>query len=154
MKCTLCDFIGKTNSQLQNHMSIRHGGSAATNCRLCDFRISSNYQLEKHMKVRHESRTNISQQCRYWRRGHCSRGAQCNFKHESFQVCWYKLQDCPYWQNCKRYHQDTQPCKYQNYCQNSMCPYEHFLEVPKLSYPQPPPNNFQHFPPLNTVRNW
>ena len=158
IKCTFCDFLAKTNTQLQKHLAIRHESAKnqarniTKSCELCDFRVTSDSHLEKHMKVRHEKQK-TSQHCRYWLRGACNRGAQCRYKHEFLPTCRYGF-ECPYWPNCKYSHNDIQHCKFQDFCQNSTCPYTHFLGSSRQVQPPPPLNSFQHFPPLNSVGQW
>ena len=48
IKCTLCDFIAAMNTQMNNHMSIRHDILSQTKkcCTLSYFKATTNYQLE------------------------------------------------------------------------------------------------------------
>ena len=126
-KCDLCKIVFKTVGLLRRHMNTDHSdtnentappSSTASEypmkCTLCDFKAASNIQLKKHMKVRHEDKERTNLECRFWLRGYCARGDECNFTHKTVTVCRYEMQ-CLYWPNCKFFHPEAKPCRFQEF---------------------------------------
>ena len=122
VKCTKCNFEAGTLLQLNLHNVAQHstpndennkdkenqpsGRNAETplRCDKCDFVAKSSEQLEKHIKVGHSQKV-----C--WRNGFCENN-NCRFQHPRSQE---RFEGRP----------PTMPCRYQQFCTRTDCPFMH-----------------------------
>ena len=163
--CSKCDFMAKTNIQMEKHVKLMHNKEQPIACDRCEFITTNKTNLTWHKEAMHSSEEiyqqknqnirKVSQPCSFWLNGFCRYSEQeCRFSHRNVIQCRYQM-DCRAWPDCRFAHDETPACYFQENCLNYNCPFEHYSgnENHFLGNVQVPKMNFQNFPPLNQARN-
>ena len=149
--CNKCDFTANTMGLLRRHAKQKHTCTNPTDgatalplnqketrqeidkerikCDKCTFISNSKEVLMKHLDEKHTS-LNYERICRFWQRGDCTRGQNCNFSHGQLQeqnttrpcFAWARG-SCTYGDSCKYFHNSIPNnsipnCRFQNDCYN------------------------------------
>ena len=90
-------------------------------CDDCRYKAKSMQELIKHKDDEHVRKKDVrkneisNRTCRYWLRGNCNFGINCNFKHSK-----HSRNNCKYYPNCHfEYRTTSESCAFQQNCVNT-----------------------------------
>ena len=146
VKCDQCTFTVDNDVALVRHITEKHTAKAEEKKFPCRFWRRGSCKKGLDCDFSHEVK--IIKPCRYWARGTCSYGSECRFAHNSLPECRYG-DNCRAWPNCRFQHESSANsyCRYQENCQDSFCSFVHFL-----GHFPPQLDSYQEFPSFPTAQ--